>query len=117
MPASRREEILHAQGLLLVCSSVQGEGSGQDCSPQPAGNMHSPAPAAALLLPHPQQVLPLLQENPPQQGVCPGCLPRAGTAVLSWGSEDREELSGASTARALCGAGELLSLQQRALSC
>lgn len=75
MPASRREEILHAQGLLLVCSSVQGEGSGQDCSPQPAGNMHSPAPAAALLLPHPQQALPLLQENPLNKasalGVCP----------------------------------------------
>lgn len=70
-----------------------------------------------VLLPKPQHVLSLFQKNHPQQGICPGCLPHAVTAVLSWGSEEREELSGASTARGLCGAGELLSLQQRALSC
>lgn len=101
---------------------VQEELSGQDCSPQPAWNMQSLAPAPAqlgegVLLPKPQRVLSLSQENHAQQGICPGCLPRAVTALLSWGSEEREELSGASTARALCGAGELLSLQQQALSC
>lgn len=101
--------------------SMQEELSGQASSPQPAWNMQSLAPAPAqqgegVLLPKPQRVLSLFQENHPQQGVCPGCLPRAVPAVPSWGGEEREELSGASTARGLCGAGELLSLQQRALS-
>lgn len=107
---------------LYFVQSVQEEHSGQDCSLQPAWNMQSLAPAPAqlgegVLLPKSQHVLSPFRENHPQQGTCPGCLPRAFPAVLSWGSEEREELSRASTARDLCGAGELLSLQQRALLC
>lgn len=105
-----------------LVQGVQEEHSGQDCSPQPAWNMQSLAPAPAqlgegLLLPKPQHVLSPFQKNHPQQGTCPGCVSRAVPAALSWGSEEREELSGASTARDLCGAGELLSLQQQALLC
>lgn len=80
----------------------------------------APTPAQlgeGVLVPRPQHVLPLFQENHPQQGTCPRCLPCAVTTVLNWGSEERKELSGASTGRGLCGARELLSLQQRALSC
>lgn len=130
-PSSRmQEDVSHQKRGDPACpriafcfvQSVQEERSGQDCSPQPAWNLQSLAPAPAqlregVLLPKPQHVLSLFQENHPPQGICPECLPRAITALLSWGSEGREELSGASTARGLCGAGELLSLQQRALSC
>lgn len=123
MSATRREETLHAQGLLCTLFRACKR------STQARTALYSPRGTCRVLLllqpswvkgccsPNHSMCCHLSGKNHPQQGTCPGCLPRAFPVVLSWGSEEREDLSRASTARDLCGAGELLSLQQRALLC